>query len=137
MTDPLARDALPAPPPQPEDISARSFRLLAAGQIAPRKPARRCFLPDLARIAPPPQPENHPLVPPLPPPIRRTRRTPTPTRPAMPAIGPRRRPPASPLAITSPAAPGIARSARPTVGPLPPKPPSCATTASADKEPRP
>ena len=58
MTDPLAPDALTPPPPQPEDISARSFRLLAAHQIAPRKPPRRCFLPDLARIAPQPQPET-------------------------------------------------------------------------------
>ena len=58
MTDPLARDALPPPRPGPDEVSARSFRLLAAGQIAPRKPPRRCFLPDLARIAPPPQPET-------------------------------------------------------------------------------
>ena len=36
-------DSLPSRP-GPDEVSARSFRLLAAGQIAPRKPARRCFL---------------------------------------------------------------------------------------------
>ena len=36
-------DSLP-PRPGADEVSARSFRLLAAGQIAPRRPAWRCFL---------------------------------------------------------------------------------------------
>lgn len=59
MTDPLAPDAPPAPQPRsPDDAAARSFRLMAALQVAPIKPPRRCFLPDLAR-----QPTRNPSPP--------------------------------------------------------------------------
>ena len=49
-------DSLP-PRPGPDDAGARSFRLLMACQIGPRRPPLRCFLPDLAG-QPQPQPET-------------------------------------------------------------------------------
>ena len=60
MHDPFP-DSLP-PRPGADDISARSFRLLAGWQVAPIKPPRRCFLipPPGQRRAPSPKETTSP-----------------------------------------------------------------------------